>query len=184
MTINGLHTVKDHVELYGEPHNVHITRDLLQATREAHKAYGKRLLYEKEELLRKKAIQDGEKQRPREREKEIQQEAQKLEQRRLNLPETEKELMKSEKEKDSELQTAKTLYKEAYERLVQAIQNKNFNEAVVAQGLLEVAKKKMENAMDQSKLCSNKRTELDKSKKRLLEGYSKHVSTKKRKASH
>ena len=100
------------------------------------------------------------------------------------MSETENDLMKSEKQKDSELQTAKTLYEEANERLAQAIQNKNFNEAAVAQGLLEVAKKKMENAMDQSKLCSNKRTELDKSKKRLLEGYSKHVSTKKRKDSH
>ena len=61
--------------------------------------------------------------------------------------------------------TAKTLYEEANERLAQAIQNKNFNEADVAQGFLEVAKKKMENAMDQSKQCSNERTELDKSKK-------------------
>ena len=49
--------------------------------------------------------------------------------------ETEKELMKSEK-KDSELQTAKTLYEESNERLTQAIQNKNFNEAAVLQGLL------------------------------------------------
>ena len=156
VTINGLRTVEDHVKLYGEPHNVHITRDLIQATREADKAYGKKLSNEKEELLRKKAIQDGEKQRLRDREKERQQEAQKLEQRRLNLSETEKELMKSEKQKDSELQTAKTLYEEANERLTQAIQNKNFNEAAVAQGLLEVAKKKMENAMDQSKLCSKR----------------------------
>ena len=30
MTINGLGMVKDHVKLYGEPHNVHITRELLQ----------------------------------------------------------------------------------------------------------------------------------------------------------
>ena len=78
--------------------------------------------------------------------------------------------MKSEKHKDCELQTAKTLYEEANERLVQAIQNKNLNEAAVAQGFLEVAKKKMENVMDQTKQCSNERTELDKSKKRLLEG--------------
>lgn len=49
--------------------------------------------------------------------------------RRLNLFETENELRKSEKEKDSELQTAKKLYEEANERLTQAIQNKNFNEA-------------------------------------------------------
>ena len=97
VTINGLCTVKDHVKLYEEPHNVQITRELLQATREAHKAYEKRLSNEKEELLKKKAIQDGEKQRLRDGEKERQQEAQKLEQRRLNLFETEKELMKSEK---------------------------------------------------------------------------------------
>ena len=60
--------------------------------------------------------------------------------------------------------TAKTLYEETNERLAQAIQNKNFNEADVAQGFLEVARKKMENAMDQSKQGSNERTELDKSK--------------------
>ena len=69
----------------------------------------------------------------------------------IYLFETEKELMKSEKRKVSELQTAKTLYEEPNERLVQTIQDKNFNEAAVAQGFLEVAKKKIENAMDQTK---------------------------------
>ena len=74
--------------------------------------------------------------------------------------------MKSENEqKDSEWQTVKTLYEEANERLMQAIQNMNFNQAAVnvVQGLIEVAEKKMENAMDQSKQCLIKRTELDKS---------------------
>ena len=88
--------------------------------REAYKAYGKRLFSEKE-LLCKKAIQDGEKQRLRDGEKERQQEAQKLEQRRLNLFETMKELMKSEKQKESKRQAAKTLYEEANERLRKAI---------------------------------------------------------------
>ena len=180
MTINGLRTVKDHVKLCGEPHNVHIAKELLQATRKAHKVYGKRLLKEKEELLRKKAIQDGkteDNRKPRS-----------FEQSRLNLFETEIELLKSEIKKSirtvSCKLTAKTLYEETNERLKQAIQNKNFNEAVVAQGFLEVAKKKMENAMDQAKQGSNERTELDKSKKRLLEGYTKHVLTKKTKDSH
>ena len=68
--------------------------------------------------------------------------------------------MKSENEqKDIEWQRAKTLYEEANERLRKAIQIMNLNEAAVAQGLLEVAEK-MENAMDQSKQCSNKRTGL------------------------
>ena len=78
--------------------------------------------------------------------------------------------MKSEKQRDSELQIAKTLYKEANERLVQEIHNKNFSEVAVAQELLEVAKRKMEN-------------EMDKRKTTLLEDCYKHVSTKKRKGS-
>ena len=89
--------------------------------------------------------------------------------------------MKSEKQKDSELQIAKTQYKEANERLAQEIHNKNFSEVAVAQELLEVAKRKMENGMNQSKQCSHKKTELDKRKTTLLEDCYKHVSTKKRK---
>ena len=58
--------------------------------------------------------------------------------------------MKSEKQKDSELQITKTQYKEANERLAQEIHNKNFSEVAVAQELLEVAKRKMENGMDKS----------------------------------
>ena len=59
MTISGLRTVKDHVKLC----------ELCQATREARRVHGKRLSNEKEELLRKKAIQER------------QQEAQKLKQK-------------------------------------------------------------------------------------------------------
>lgn len=104
-----------------------------------------------------------------------------MEKGRLNLSDREKELTKAEKQKDSELHIAKTLYEEANERLSQAIKDKNFNEAAIAQGLLEVAKQKLEHAVEQTKECSNKRVELDKNKKRLLEDYSKHLSTKKRK---
>ena len=44
----------------------------------------------------------------------------KLEKSRAILSEREKELLKSEEENDSELQTAKTLYKEVHERLSRA----------------------------------------------------------------
>ena len=69
------------MKLYGEPHNVHITRDLFKQQ----ESHTKRLEKKRKELLRKKAIQDGEKQRLRDAEKERQQEAQKLERMRLNL---------------------------------------------------------------------------------------------------
>jgi len=64
----------------------------------------------KKENLRITTIQDGEKQRLRGAEKERQQEARKLERMKLTLFETGKEMMKSEKLKESELQTAKTPY--------------------------------------------------------------------------
>ena len=146
-----------------------ITKGLLQASREAHKAYSKRLSDEREELSRKKKLEEAEKQRLRDGEKEREKEAKKLEQSRRNLCVREKELEKSEELKESELQRAKTLYEEANDRLLKAIKNKNFNEVTVAQGLLEVAKKKMDDVMEQSRQCSSKRSQLTKNKKRLLE---------------
>lgn len=53
LTINGLRTVKDHVKVSGEPQNVKITKGLLQAWRDAHKAHAKRLADEREELAKK-----------------------------------------------------------------------------------------------------------------------------------
>ena len=146
-----------------------ITKGLLQASREAHKAYSKRLSDEREEPSRKKKLEEAEKQRFRDGEKEREKEAKKLEQSRRNLCVREKELEKSEELKESELQRAKTLYEEANDRLLKAIKNKNFNEVTVAQGLLEVAKKKMDDVMEQSRQCSSKRSQLTKNKKRLLE---------------
>lgn len=43
LTINSLRAVKDHIKVIGEQHKVQITKGLLQASREAHKAYSKRL---------------------------------------------------------------------------------------------------------------------------------------------
>ena len=166
LTINGLRTVKDRARVCGAPHKVEITKGLLRAANEADKAYSKRLSDEKEELANKKCSEEVEKQRLRDAEKEREREAEKLEKSRANLAETEQKLMKSEKHKESELQAVKNLYDEAKDRLSEAIKNKNFNQATVAQGLLEVAEKKMEHAMEQTRMCSSKRTQLDTSKKR------------------
>lgn len=182
LTINGLRAVKDHVKNHGEPHHVPITKGLLQASREAHKAYSKRLSDEREELLRKKKLKEAEKQRLRDAGREREKEAKKLEQSRRNSCVREKELEKSEELKKRELQRAKTLYEEANDSLLKAIKNKNFNGATVAQGLPEVAKKKMDDVMEQGRQCSSNRSQLTKNKKRLLKGYSKHLSSKKKKS--
>ena len=132
-------------------------------------------------MQRRKKLEEAEKQRLGDAEKEREKEAKKLEQSRLNLCEREKELAKSEEFKDNELQRAKTLYEEANDRLLKAIKSKNLNEATVAPGLLEVAKKKMDDVIEQSRQSSSKRSQLDKNKKRPLQGYSKHLSSKKKK---
>lgn len=54
LTINGLRALKDHIKMIGEPYNEQITKGLLQASREAHKAYSKRLYDEREELAKKR----------------------------------------------------------------------------------------------------------------------------------
>ena len=53
LTINGLHTVKNHVKVSEEPQNVKITKGLLQASRNAHKAHAKAFADEGEELANK-----------------------------------------------------------------------------------------------------------------------------------
>lgn len=78
-----------------------ITKGLLQASREAHKAYSKRLSDEREVLLRKKKLEEAEKQRLRDAGREREKEAKKLEQSRRNSCVREKELEKSEELKKS-----------------------------------------------------------------------------------
>ena len=48
LTTNVLRAVKDHIKVIGEPQKVQITKGLLQASREAHKVYSKRLSNEKD----------------------------------------------------------------------------------------------------------------------------------------
>ena len=94
---------------------------MLQAWRDAHKAHAKRLADEGEELAKKWTMDESEKEMQREIEKQKEKEVEKLEKGRLTLSDREKELMKAEKQKNSGLQIAKTLYEEANERLTQAI---------------------------------------------------------------
>ena len=86
LTINGLRAVNDLVRVCGEPHRVPITKGFLQASREAHKAYAKRLSDENKDHTKEKVTQDAEAENQKVREKE----AHKLKKTRLNLAEKEK----------------------------------------------------------------------------------------------
>ena len=67
-----------------EPQNVQITKGLLQASREAYKAHVKRLP-NKRELVKKRSIQDAEKQKLRGAKKVREREVEKLERSSLKL---------------------------------------------------------------------------------------------------
>ena len=70
----------------GEPQNVKITKGLLQASRDAHKAHAQRLAAdEREELAEKRRMEELEKEMQREIEKQKEKEVKKLEKGRLNL---------------------------------------------------------------------------------------------------
>ena len=62
-------------------------------------------------------------------------------------------------------------------QMTEALKNKNSSEATIASRLLEVAKKKMHNAMEKAKECSDKREKLDSARKRLKQMYSKKRKT-------
>ena len=72
--------MRDHIKMNGEPHNVQITKGLLQASREAHKAYPQRLSDDREELSKRKKLEETEKQRPGDAETERKKEKKDLEQ--------------------------------------------------------------------------------------------------------
>ena len=74
--------------------------------------------------------------------------------------------MKSEKHKESELQAVQILYDQAKDRLRSNQEQKLQSGYCSYCWLLEVAEKKMEHAMEQTRMCSSKRTQLDTNKKR------------------
>ena len=75
-----------------------------------------------------------------------------------------------------------SVYEEGIERLSEALRNKNFSDAAVVSELLEVAKKRIDSAMEQVKSCFSKRELLESTRKIILDGYSKQIASKKNKS--
>ena len=94
------------MKLYRTPHNVHITSN-------------KKSTKKTQEQLRKKAIQEGKEQRLKDGEKDDNRKAGTKES--IYLFVKEKKVMKTEKQKDSKLQTAKTLYEKQMKDLLKQL---------------------------------------------------------------
>ena len=101
-----------------------------------------------------------------------------LKDRKRKLGEKEKDLTKEEKELFEELKMSEKLYKEANERLSKAIQNKNFEDASVAQALYEAAQKRINDTNARLQKCLKKREEISSKRRKVMDEYSQKFSTK------
>ena len=179
VTINGLRTVKDQVKFHGRPDEVPITSGLLLASREAHQAYVKQVSGEEEAERVHKLKANQEVERRKEEEIVKQKEAEKMEKSRKKLAEKEEQLRNQKIRRKVSFKLQKALYEEGSERLSETLRNRNFSDAAVASGLLGVAKKRMDSAMEQANSCFSKQKLLESTRKRILDGYSKQIASKK-----
>ena len=69
------------------------------------------------------------------------------------------------------------LYKEATERLSKAMQNKNFEDASVAQALYEAAQKRIKDTNERLQKCLKKREEISLIRRKVMDEYSHKFST-------
>ena len=172
-SINGLRMVKDAVKVSpGGVADINITKGLLEAGRKAHALYKRRI--EEEEIERqqaKKARLESEAEQKR-----LEESRKELEGRKLSLKEKEKAMIKLDKQLGQDLQSAEKLFGEANERLKKAIKKKDFDEAGIAQGLIDVASKKMKETREQMKKNRKSKGELAAKQKRLIEDLSKGIS--------
>lgn len=168
--MNGLRMVKDAVKVScGNVSDMNITKSLLEAGRKAHNMNKRRM--EEEELERQKAKKarlesEAEKKRLEESRKE-------LESRKQSLGEKEKSLLQLNKEHEQDLRSAEKLFSEANERLKSAIKKKDFDQAGIAQGLIEVASKKMKETRHLIEKNRKNKEELDAKQKKLMDDFSK-----------
>jgi len=75
----------------------------------------------------------------------------------------------TEKELRYGITKAKNLFEEANRRLATAIQNKDFTEMTVAQGLLEIAKNDLDKATVSMEKSKEQRSEIDHKRQKLID---------------
>ena len=74
------------------------------------------------------------------------------------------------------MKTAEKLLKEANEKLIKAIKNKNFEDASVAQAMIEAAQKRMQDTNERLKKCLKEREEISSKRRKVMDEHSKKLS--------
>ena len=168
-SINGLRTVKDAVRVSGGVvSEMPVTKVLVRFGQLAHNKYKRRIEEEAaEEQVIKKARMVKEAER-----KELCEAAQKFETEKKSLQDKERTFADEDKTLANDLKASEKLFEEANTRLKKAIKDKNFDEAGIAQGLIEVAKNKMNGIRHEMDKNRKNKAELDSKRKKLLENVS------------
>lgn len=175
-SVNGLRIVKDAVKNKGDVVKVPFTKSLVDAGTHAHKLYIQRLEKEREQAEAEKR-----KKGQIEKEKADAEEAHKqFEDKKRKLVDREKTLAEDDRRMADDMRLAEKLFEEANSRLKKALKDKNLDEAGIAQGLLDVAKNKMNATRQQMEKNRKERTELGMKRSRMLEDIS-HCLQKKQK---
>lgn len=175
-SINAIRITKDAIRVAGSghAHKMPITPSLLQARRSAYAAYSKRMeeekaRKEKERQQRAKEIKDNQ---------DKQEALKELESRKRSLSEKECNIAKEQATQEEELRTAERLFLEANKRLQDAIKEKNMSEMTVVQGLLDVAKVKMEAARKKLEECRKEKEVVDSKRKMVMDRIVSSLRTK------
>ena len=139
-------------------------REVISATRRAHARYRQRL-----EERQKEEAEKADKVKKDEAEKQKQLDAEKkFQEKKRRLKETEADL-KEHDEHQSKLKAAEALLSETNQRLAYAVNSRDFEKVTVAQGLLEVAHKKMKVAQEEMEDWQKRRAAVDSKRMKMID---------------
>jgi len=161
--LNGLRITRDAVSLNGgRVADVPITKHMIHMVRGAHSKYQQRLADERSEEEKVKLKEKIE-------QREAEEASKKNETRKRKIAEKEREIQKGEKQIEEDLAKATMMFEDASKRLTQGLKNKNFTEISLAQEMLEVAKKNLNEGRSSLAKIKDQRNEIETKKKKLID---------------
>ena len=159
--------VKFHDPVNCRPEKIPVTKEMRKSVRLAHSAYKARLDQEKEE--KKKELEETK--RKKEEEERLKKEKEKFLKSRDSLAKDEADILKDEKKAREDLEAADELLSDATSKLHDALSVSTVNRqsVSVATMMLDTARNKRDQAMQQLKAVGEKRKSLDTKTHKLLQ---------------
>ena len=166
-TLNALRVTKNAIRVTGNGQacNMPITPELMKARQTAYAVYVKRMEEERvqkeNEKLQcaKKALEEEEKRKC----------LKEMESKKRKLGERDSDIAKEQVKQEKEVQTARRLFREANERLQQAVKENSMGEMSVVSALMEVAQKKIDEASKKLEDCRKEREVVHSKRRKIMD---------------